>query len=350
MKPFALAIFKMLASIQESVPLRRYTTFQIGGPAEFFAVAKSEEELTVLARVANERQLALTILGGGSNVLISDKGIKGLVVKNEITGISYEPDGETVLVTAGAGVVWDDLVSETVSKDLWGLENLSAIPGSVGATPIQNVGAYGVEVAELIKAVRVYDKEKKVFLDLTPDYCQFGYRDSMFKHEVGKKYIVIAVTYTLSEVAKPKLHYKDLAERFKGDFEPSLEEIREAVIEIRSRKFPNWHEVGTAGSFFKNPIIDSNHYAKLQEKYPDLPSFSADADKVKVPLGWILDKVLNLRGVREGNVGAYKGQALVIVNHGGATATEVDEFAKKIEQNVKAVADIDLTREVTFVS
>ena len=336
--------------IKSNVALASYTTFGIGGKATEFAVARSEDELRALVAYGDERQLPITMLGGGSNVLISDEGINGLVIKNKISGISYETAGEKVLVTAGAGVVWDDLVAETVKKDLWGLENLSAIPGSVGATPIQNVGAYGVEVADLIKAVRVYDKNTKDFLLLSPNDCQFGYRDSIFKHAAGQSYLVTAVTYGLSKTLNPKLHYRDLAERFANDNQPPLTEIRDAVINIRSRKFPSWQEVGTAGSFFKNPIIATEHYTKLQQKYPGLPSWPAGDGQVKVPLGWILDKVLKLRGVKEGRVGCYKDQALVLVNFDNATAEEVDEFAKNIELKVKEATDIDLTREVTYIS
>ncbi|MEX2341285.1 MAG: FAD-binding protein, partial [Candidatus Paceibacterota bacterium] len=163
-----------------------------------------------------KRSLSVTVLGGGSNVLISDDGLKGLVIKNEIGGISYVEKEEEVVVTSGAGVWWDDLVQETVAKGLWGMENLSAIPGTVGASPIQNVGAYGVEVSELITEVRVYDMLKDLFIPMTPKECQFGYRDSIFKTEEGKRFVVVGVTYNLSKVAKPRLEYKDLMERFGG--------------------------------------------------------------------------------------------------------------------------------------
>lgn len=325
-------------TIEKNVSLARYTTFGIGGPAEYFAVCNTTEELTALAGFARERGLTVTILGGGSNVLISDAGVTGLVIKNNIGNIKVVENGGAVIVTAGAGVVWDDLVSYTVAKNYWGLENLSAIPGSVGATPIQNVGAYGVEVGELVETVEVYDINKNIFLNIKHDECQFGYRDSIFKTKVGKNLIVTAVSYKLSLTPNPKLHYKDLALKFGMEQDetslPSLKDIREAVIEIRSSKFPDWRERGTVGSFFKNPIITTLEYDRLVHLYEDLPGFSVGGHKIKVPLGWILDKVCNLRGVKEGNVGTYQNQSLVMINYGNATAKEVESFAKKISDCV----------------
>ncbi len=345
--------------IRAQVPLTPYTTFHIGGPAEYFATVDSVSGLREAVVWAHGQQLPVTVLGGGSNVLIADEGIRGLVVKNEIGGVTFREGGAAVEVTAGAGVLWDQLVEETVLRGLWGFENLSCIPGSVGATPIQNVGAYGVEVAEHIVSVEAYNIARDAVVHLTPSECRFGYRDSLFKQPEGKNLIVVAVRYALSTDPAPRLHYRDLAEWNRTREAPlTLAEIRAAVCAIRARKFPDWLVVGTAGSFFKNPIISKEHFEELQERYPDLPGHvvreeegqSQQTGRVKVSLGWILDRVLALRGYREGNVGTYEGQALVLVNYGGATAREVSAFADALAEKVRTATGIEVVREVSSCS
>ncbi len=336
----------MHRDIKENVLLSQYTTFGIGGEAEFFAVAENEEDLVWLAGHALERGLPVSILGGGSNLLVGDRGVTGLVIKNEIKGISHEVQDENVLVTAGAGEEWDSFVLHTVKAGWWGLENLSAIPGTVGATPIQNVGAYGVEVGGLIKEVKVYSLREQKFLVMTQAECCFGYRDSIFKSELGRDLVVVSVTYALRVTPNPQIHYKDLAEYFSSRVGlPSQEEIRNAVIEIRSKKFPDWKQLGTAGSFFKNPIISTEHFNKLSELYAGLPGYLTTDGMMKVSLGWILDKVCDLRGVREGNVGTYEKQSLVLVNYGGATEVEVSNFAETIKDAVSEKTKIEIEME-----
>jgi len=338
------------SAIQKNIPLAPYTTFNIGGPADYFTVVSSEQDLCGALEWATEQKQPVTILGGGSNVLINDSGVRGLVVKNSIGGVSHEEEGNTVYVTAGAGIVWDELVAETVAEGLWGLENLSLIPGTVGATPVQNVGAYGVEVSNLITKVRVYDLEKEDFSELLPNACMFAYRDSVFKTEKGKRYIVTAVTYALSKVPNPQLEYKDLQKKFgAGKNTSSLTEIREAVISIRTGKFPDWHQKGTAGSFFHSPIISKEKYEELLSIYPGLPAFPVGDMQMKVVLSWFLDKVLHLKGVREEKVGTYERHVLVVVNHGGATARDVDTFAKQIEEKVLKATGIKIKREVRML-
>lgn len=334
---------------KQNVSLAPYTTFGIGGPASYFTSIANEAELLAALAWAQERELPVTILGGGSNVLIADAGVSGLVIKNDIDGVTYTEDADAVHVTAGAGVVWNELVSETVARGLWGLENLSAIPGSVGATPIQNVGAYGVEVSEYVAQVRVYDTIDETFYTLSAADCAFAYRDSLFKRAEGKCYIVTAVTLRLSREPTPKLHYKDLAARFSGA-QPSQQEIRDAVVEIRSAKFPDWHTVGTAGSFFKNPIVTNETFSTLQRTYPELPGYPVDAARTKIALGWILEHVLQLRGVQHGSVGTYVGQALVVINCGGATASDTQQFARMIEERVYEVIGVPIEWEVTYLS
>lgn len=338
-----------MRTIEENVPLAPFTTMGVGGPARYFSVAKDEEELLSLVNEAETKSWSVIILGGGSNVLFRDEGVNGLVIKNEIKGITnLGTEDESVIVKVGAGEKWDSFVGHTVTEGWWGLENLSAIPGSVGATPIQNVGAYGVEVADVISSVRVYSLSKREFLELSNSDCRFGYRDSIFKTPAGQDFIVTGVTFKLSIAPNPKLHYKDLAARFK-DTNPSQADIREAVIEIRANKFPDWREIGTAGSFFKNPIIPRDHFEKLHAEYPELSGFPEENDQVKVSLGWILDKVCELKGFREGNVGTYEKQSLVLVNYKEVTTDEILTFAEKIKARVKEKTGIDIEREPVLI-
>lgn len=332
---------------QKSVSLKDITTLKVGGTAEFFAVVTSEEELVEAVRYAKEQQMPITVLGGGSNVLIGEDGVRGLVIKNEIKGWSEERVGSEVFLGVGAGEVLDEVVAKTVAKGYWGLENLSHIPGSVGATPVQNVGAYGTEVKDLITTVRVFNSDTEAFEELDTVACQFGYRDSVFKKNEGNKYIVVNVTYKLSTRPQPNVTYKDLNARFGEDSHPDIAAIREAIIEIRAKKFPDWHVVGTAGSFFKNPVISSEHYEELREAYPDMPGYAVSDTQIKVPLGWILDRVCHLRGITKGRVGTYEGQALVLVHDGSAGAQEVIEFAEYVQSVVKEKTGITIEWEVT---
>src|SRR3989344_2976466 len=324
-----------MEKVQQNVLLAPSTTLGVGGKADFFLVASTKEELRQGVQFAKANELPVRILGGGSNILVPDEGVKGLVIKNEISGINYSSEGKSVLATVGGGVLWDDFVYDTVKEGYWGLENLSSIPGTVGATPVQNVGAYGVEVGEFVREVEAYDSVKDSFVKLSKADCCFGYRDSYFKTEEGRRLLIVSVTYILSSEPKPVLNYRDLAERFKDVVgTPSLLEIRDAVIKIRSEKFPDTKILGTAGSFFKNPIINKSEADELLITYPSLPVFSQADDKVKVSLGFILDKICGLRGYAERNVGLYEKQALVLINMGGATADDVKHFASKVSEKV----------------
>ena len=332
--------------IREGIKLKDHTTFHIGGPADFFVQVDSIEALQATVRTAHTKKLPLTIIGGGSNMLVADEGICGLVIKMCIQGIAYTAISEyEVMVRAGAGVILDDLVRDTVEKGYWGLENLSAIPGTVGATPLQNVGAYGVEVASKIMEVEAYDTEQETMRIFTNDECAFGYRASFFKTDAGKKYIITQVSFRLTKIPAPHVQYADLRRVF-SDAHPTQKDIRDTVIEIRSKKFPDWHSVGTAGSFFKNPFVSKEKFANIKLHYPELPGYEHIDGTIKIPLGWVLDKIVRMRGVRQGRVGSYEGQALVIVNYGGATARDVDIFASSIEEKVSHILGVTIEREV----
>jgi len=330
-------------TLRRNVPLKSYTTFHIGGEAAYFTDVRSRSELGEAVSFAKKEKLPLFVLGGGSNILVSDSGFPGLVVRMSFSGISFEERDGSVEAIAAAGESWDDFVSESVKRNLWGLENLSGIPGTVGATPIQNVGAYGVEVKDVLSSVELFDTETLDVRNMGNQECFFGYRDSFFKREEGKRYIVTAVSFCLSKTPAPILSYRDLMNRFSGTT-PVLSEIRDAVLSIRSKKFPDLSRFGTAGSFFKNPILPYGAYEKLKHRFPDMPAFSTDGG-VKISLAYLLD-ALSLKGEREGDVGTFERQPLVIVNFADASAADVDAFAKKIEAIVKDSTGIVLEREV----
>ena len=337
-------------TIQENISLKEYTTFKIGGPARFFCVVTNEDELIEAIGFTKKKKIEFFILGGGSNLLISDAGYQGLVIKIEIKGVTYVEDGNNVRVTAGAGENWDKFVAETVDKGLYGLENLSLIPGTVGASPVQNVGAYGSEAKDTIETVHVLDVLKDEYKDLKNEECKFAYRDSMFKDNVGR-YIVLSVTFVLSKKGKLNLTYKDIQEHFtyKRIKEPTLKQVREAVVEIRTRKLPDLKKYGTAGSFFKNVVVPQAKAKELLVKYPDMILHAVNEKKVKIPIAWILDHVCGFRGVKKGNVGTYQNQALVLVKYGDATAKEIIDLAQKMVDEVYKYTGIEILPEVEYV-
>jgi UDP-N-acetylmuramate dehydrogenase len=339
--------------LQENIPLRDMTTFKIGGPARYFVVAHSISEIQQALEIAQEKSIPFFILGGGSNIVMSDDGFPGLVIKMEINGIEYRDiDDMTVEVIAGAGENWDYLVKETVKRGLYGLENLSLIPGTVGAAPVQNIGAYGAEIKNILTELDVYNAETQVVETFTNEQCEFSYRDSIFKRSYAQKYIITHVRLRLSKNGVLNTGYKDIAEYIKNnaiaESDITLKKIRDIVIDIRTNKLPNLKEYGTAGSFFKNPIVTQAIYEELKSKFPDLPGFKID-QHIKIPAAWLLDKVCSFKGYRDGDVGVYKNQALVLVNFGKATAQEISSLSEKMISCVKEKTKIILEREVKII-
>ncbi len=331
--------------IEKNVHLSAYTTLKVGGVADYFVVVNSEEELVAAFQFAKQTEKPPLIIGGGSNLLVSDSGYRGLVILNQIKGREYIQDKNTIILTCGAGEILDEVIEEVAKRNYWGLENLSAIPGTIGATPVQNVGAYGVEVSSLITEVMAIHSEtleEKIF---TNEECEFGYRDSYFKTETGKKWVVVSVTMKLSLDPKPKLDYGTL-KSLQENKNISVLEVRKAICDIRAEKFPNWHEVGTAGSFFKNPIIPTAQYEILKEQYPDLVAFVVSDKQMKISLGWLLDHVCNLRGYCRDGVCLYEKQALVLVNTNAKNAKVIDEFADHVKDLVEEKTGIKIEREV----
>lgn len=339
----------MPSNILKDIPLGPRTTLGVGGSAEYFACVRDEGGLRDVLMWAKHENVPITILGDGSNVLVPDEGLTGLVIQPHFTEILYKEDDNAVLVSVGAGVVLDHLIEELVGKGLWGLENLSAIPGTVGAVPVQNVGAYGVEAKDVVHAVTVYDTHTDKTESFTNAKCAFGYRDSIFKQQ-NKRFIILAVTFRVSKIEKRVLIYKDLKKYFELSSEPTLQEIRTAIIEIRSKKFPDWKIVGTAGSFFKNPSISKEMFQTLQVSFPELPGHQNTDGTIKISLGWVLDHVCGLRGYTEGNVGLYSEQALVLVCTKNATTDEIKNFSEKIICMVHKKIGVVVEREVTILT
>ena len=336
-------------NLKRDVSLKKFTTFKIGGSADFFVRVRSVGELKEALLYAKTKKLKTFVLGGGSNTVFSDDGFDGLIIKMEIMGVvCRDTKDDSVTLEVGGGEVWDELVSFCVSQGFYGIENLSSIPGTVGAAPVQNIGAYGIEVKDVIEWVEAINVKTGTIKRFTNTECDFKYRDSFFKTPKGNKYIITRVCFTLKKSGVPDLLYSDMATYFNENKSPSLKAVREAVISIRSKKFPNLNEVGTAGSFFKNPILTNKEFAVLKDKFPDIPSYYGDKRHVKIPLGFVLDK-LGWKGKKYTQVGSYEKQALIIVNYKRATRRQLSAFVDMIEKDVKDKTGIVIEKEVTFV-
>jgi UDP-N-acetylmuramate dehydrogenase len=337
----------MSIKIAKDVSLSAHTTLHVGGVADYFVEVFTVADLTKALRFAQQNAAPVFFLGGGSNVLFSDDGYRGLVIKNAISGYEYVEGDATVSVRVGAGVCWDEFVSTVCQKKYWGVENLSAIPGTVGATPIQNVGAYGVEVSQVIESVTAIDAQTLVEKNFSPAECRFSYRDSFFKTAEGKQWVVTAVTFVLHKKPQPNLAYADL-QPLQSKENLSATQVRDFVKTVRSKKFPDWNVVGTAGSFFKNPIVSAADYTRLHTLYPAMPAYQTDSGDWKLSLGWLLDKVCGLKGYCDGEVCLYENQALVLTNTGDS-ATAISEFVKWVIANVQEKTRVHIEPEVLFV-
>jgi UDP-N-acetylmuramate dehydrogenase len=333
--------------IDEHVPLSSRTTFHIGGPARYLVTASTEDDVRAARAFARERGLPWSVVAGGSNLLASDAGYEGVVIAPELQGgeyaLSFEDDGDSVTLIGGAGHEWDAVVDAAAARELWGIENLAGIPGTLGAAPVQNIGAYGAELRDTLAWVEALDESGAV-RRFRNDECAFGYRESRFKRDASL--VITKVALRLSRAAKPRLSYKDLAAKAAEGMPLSTPaEVGSAVRSIRSGKFPDLREWGTAGSFFKNPVVTPEAYAELRERYPEIPGFP-QADGVKVPLAWILDRVLDLRGHALGKARLFQMQPLVIVAERGASAHEVEALAYDVAARVRDATGIDIEREV----
>jgi UDP-N-acetylmuramate dehydrogenase len=339
-----------MLQIEKNINLAPYTTLKIGQPAEFFAVIKSLEDLREAINWAKENKKAICVLGGGSNLLITQK-IKGLVLKNEIRGteiIDEQPD--YVLVEAKSGESWTKFVNYTVGRDLYGLENLFLIYGTVGAAPIQNIGAYGVELKDYfyhLKAIDLKTGHEKIF---ALNDCQFGYRDSIFKNRLKGKYFIYSVTVKLNRQPDFKLDYGSIREELlkKGITNPYLRDVVKVITEIRNNKLPNPGILPNAGSYFKNTEISERKFKNLLKKFPNVPNFPAGKGRVKIPTGWLIEQA-GFKGKQIGPVSMYEKQALILVNHGGAEAKHVLALVKKVKAAVKKKFGLEINEEVNII-
>lgn len=338
--------------IQDNIPLAPFTSLKIGGPARFFAQVATEREAIDALDAAHERGVPVFILGGGSNLLVSDAGFDGMVVHLMPTGIKRDvmSDGR-VHVTAAAGEEWDAFVRFCVAAGLAGVENLSGIPGLVGGTPVQNVGAYGQEVSDTIVSVRCLDRAKNEIVELDSDRCGFSYRTSIFNTTERDRYVVLGVTFALVPGGEPKLSYKDLRIHF-GQAKPTLQGVRDAVLSIRRSKSMVIDEDDpnrmSAGSFFKNPVVSTDIFEELERANGQVPFFPFDG-RVKVPAAWLIERAGFQKGFRLGNAGISSNHTLALINCGGATAAEVIALKDLIQQRVFDAFGIELTPEPVFV-
>lgn len=362
----------MELNIQKNVPLHQYTTLRVGGVADYFVEVKSVEELKKAASFATQNSLPLLVLGGGSNVLIADGALHLFVIKNELKGVTYQHVADSVvLAKAGAGEDWDNIVEQTVARGLCGLENLSGIPGTVGAAPVQNINAYGATVADVIDSVEVYDSATDTLRTLTAIECCFGYRDSIFKQPAGRHFIVVSVTFKLQATSTVNLSYRSSSqsiERYlieKNITTPTLTDVREAVLHVRSNIGMLLGQFRSAGSFFKNTIVSKEKFAVIESI---VGKEFADIGKRLAPWHWQLEggdeKVAtafllecssynkNTYGCKawKGVVGISPKHSLSVVTQEGATAKDVTDFVEEIKTSVKNIFAVTLETEVDYIS
>ena len=329
--------------IIDNCPLKERHTFGMDVKADRLIEFANEDELKSALTGAVK---PLLFMGGGSNLLFLNN-YSGTVLHSVIDNINIvAEDDNSVSVRVGSGVVWDDFVAYCVEKGWWGVENLSLIPGEVGASAVQNIGAYGVEVKDVlqsIEAISVDDLSKRIF---TNAECNYGYRDSIFKNSLKGKYVITYVTYRLSKKANPNIGYGALKSVLAEN--PSLKEIRDAIIAVRNSKLPDPKVYGNAGSFFMNPVIPMEQFVALQSRYPDIPSYPASDGYIKVPAGWLIEKS-GWKGKSLGNAAVYEKQALVLINRGGATGMEVKHLADTVIADVQKIFGITLHAEVNYI-
>jgi len=337
-------------NILENYNLKNHNTFGIDIKAKYFATFSNEDELKKLLKFAKEKALSILILGGGSNVLFT-KDYDGLVIQNTILGIELvKQTNDHIYIKAGAGVKWHDLVVYTMEHQIGGIENLSLIPGTVGAAPIQNIGAYGVELKDTFESLEAISIENGEKLTFSFDQCQFGYRNSVFKNTFKGKLVITQVTLRLDIIPNFKVSYGPIQETVKemGVDQLSLSAISRAVISIRQSKLPDPGKIGNAGSFFKNPEITNKEFEQLKDKYPTIPSYPASTGFTKVPAGWLIEQC-GWKGKTFGQAGVHKNQALVLVNYGGATGDEIREISLQIQDSVFDKFGIRLESEVNII-
>ena len=337
-----------MLQIHQNVSLKNFNSFGIEAFARYFVEINHADDLAELFKDVQWQQTPRLVMSGGSNMLFT-QNFNGLVVKINIRGISHRINHEEVVVEAGAGEDWNDLVNYCVDWGFAGLENLSLIPGSVGASPVQNIGAYGVELKDVFESCEAFEIESGTIRHFNNQDCQFNYRESIFKQAYKGKYIITSVKFKLSTIPHLNIAYGVISDELtkRGIIQPNIKDVSDVVSAIRVSKLPDPSTIGNAGSFFKNPVISKDEFEPILAQYPQISHFLVN-DKIKLAAGWLIEQC-GWRGKIVGNTGTWKNQALVLVNHGGATGKEVYDLSTQIINSVKEKFNVDLEREVNII-
>ncbi|MEO5782889.1 MAG: UDP-N-acetylmuramate dehydrogenase [Ginsengibacter sp.] len=335
--------------VQQSYPLKSYNTFSIDTYAKYFAAFTSVDELNITL-ASHSAEGRLLILGGGSNILFTEN-FDGLVLKNNIEGIhTIHEDEDHIYVKAGAGENWHRFVMHCIKNNFSGVENLSLIPGNIGASPMQNIGAYGVEIKEVFYSLEAFHLKEKRVINFSANDCGFGYRESVFKNKYKDQFVILNVTYRLNKKAQYNISYGAIKEELEklNVRELSIQAISEAVINIRSSKLPDPKVIGNAGSFFKNPEVSKEKYQILKSTFENIVGYTLSNGNVKLAAGWLIEQC-GWKGFRRGDAGCHEKQALVLVNYGNATGKEICGLSEEIKQSVKEKFYVDLKSEVNII-
>jgi UDP-N-acetylmuramate dehydrogenase len=336
--------------IKEKYSLRSLNTFGLKVDAKYFTVVASHDEIKEACLFAKDKNIPFLVLGGGSNILFKDD-FQGLTVKNELKGLSViDETDDYVIVKVMGGEVWDDFVKYCTEKGWGGVENLSLIPGSVGAGPVQNIGAYGMELKDSFVELDAFFLKKGKIKTFLKEECDFGYRTSIFKKRLKGEVFIESVTFRLNKKPVLKTGYGAIEDELSAitDRKITVQDVREAVIKIRRSKLPDTADIGNAGSFFKNPVVSETVFSELRERYPEIVSFRQPDGRYKLAAGWLIDKC-GWKGKRAGDAGVHSRQALVLVNYGNATGEDILNLARKIEQSVVERFGVKLEREVNVI-
>ena len=346
--------------IQKNISIKEYNSFGISAYVNLFAKFNSVDELSELLeldqRTTDRQQRSTLILGGGSNILFT-KNYEGLVLKNELKGIRIiKEDEQHVYIQAGAGENWHRFVMYCIQHELAGVENLSLIPGNIGASPMQNIGAYGVEIKDVFYSLEAYHIRDKQIVNFTLNDCGFGYRESVFKRKFKDEFVILNVTYRLNRIPQFHVSYGAIGQELEkmGVHDLSIQAVSQAVINIRSSKLPDPAVIGNAGSFFKNPEISGHEFQNLKQMFPAIVGYDLANGNVKLAAGWLIEQCgppghASWKGYRKGDAGCHEKQALVLVNYGNATGSEIYDLSEDILQTVKAKFGVDLEREVNII-
>lgn len=331
----------------KALDLKKYSAIRIGPKIKYLEI-KELSEIPEIVKLARKKKLKIFILGECTNTYFAKVLSKYLILKLNFFGVNITREsGTTVEIDVGASENWHGLVRYSLKKNFWGLENLSYIPGSVGAAPVQNIGAYGVELKDIFISTNVFDTKKNKFITFSKKNCQFAYRDSVFKKHKNR-YVIVSVKLRLSKIPKPILNYKPL-DILKINQKVNIGQISNLVIATRKAKLPDYNKFPNCGSFFKNPIISFILFNKIQKKYPNIPFFKTEK-KIKIPAAWLIENVAKMKGRRNKNVGTWPNQPLVLVNYKNATSLELNNFVKIIQKKIAKETGILLEQEVNFVN